>query len=239
MDTDRHRDLPKRPAEEGRRGGWRWCGTCREPRRGVRAVCSCRDGPPFPGMGDARRWGEPDHTTGTDAASHQRTPGRGTELRPRTCVTRTWVRSSDFKRISRRLRRPQREGLNRTCPAPPSAGGRAWWAACGCATWCACWPRKGSRSGRRSRRRPCADSGSRRCRHRRSRRPGGATRAGRRPRLRVGHAAVRVLLSVPARPRGHVSVPRPAGSRTISSRSPTCATARPCTRTRTSAASPS
>ena len=46
---------------------------------------------------------------------------------------------------------------------------------------------------------------------RRGRRPRSAPRAGRRSRLRVGHAAVRRLLSVPARARRHVPVPRPQG----------------------------
>ena len=57
------------------------------------------------------------------------------------------------------------------------------------------------------------DTGTRRRRHRRGGRPRRASRPGRRSRLRIGHAPVRRLLSVPARPRGHVSVPRPAGSR--------------------------
>ena len=53
--------------------------------------------------------------------------------------------------------------------------------------------------------------GTRRRRRRRSRRIRGAARAGRRSRLRVGNPAVRQLLSMPARPGGHVPVSRPAG----------------------------
>ena len=80
--------------------------------------------------------------------------------------------------------------------------------------------------------------GSRRRRHRRSRRPRGAARASRRPRLRVGHAALRRVLSLPARPVGHVPVlerDRCRRSRRDRAISPT---ARPSIRTRTSAASP-
>ena len=83
------------------------------------------------------------------------------------------------------------------------------------------------------------DPGPRRRGRRRGGRSRGAARAGGRPRVRVGHAAVRQLLPVPARPRRHVPVPRTPGTRTISCPSPTCATARRCSPTRTSAASPS
>ena len=79
--------------------------------------------------------------------------------------------------------------------------------------------------------------GPRRHRRRRGRRSRGAARAGRRPRLRVGHAALRRLLPVPARALGHVPVPRARSVPTISSRLRTCATARRSTRTRTSAGS--
>ena len=47
---------------------------------------------------------------------------------------------------------------------------------------------------------------------RRSGRPGGAARAGRRSRDRLGHPPMRGLLSVSARSRGHVPVPGPAGA---------------------------
>ena len=56
-----------------------------------------------------------------------------------------------------------------------------------------------------------ADPGARRSRCRRGRGPRGASRSGGRSRMRVGHAAVRRLLPVPSRARGHVSVPRSSG----------------------------
>ena len=81
--------------------------------------------------------------------------------------------------------------------------------------------------------------GARRRRRRRGRGTRGPPRAGRRSRLRVGHAAVRRLLSLPARPRRHVSVPGRHGADDLVADRGHCATARPSTRTRTSAGWPS
>ena len=55
------------------------------------------------------------------------------------------------------------------------------------------------------------DPGPWRRRRRRGGRSGGPARAGGRSRLRLGHAAMRRLLSVPARPERHVPVPRTSG----------------------------
>ena len=69
--------------------------------------------------------------------------------------------------------------------------------------------------------------GSWRRRHRRSRRSRGAARASRRPRLRVRHAALRRVLSLPARPLGHVPVLERDRCRRSRRRSPISQTARP------------
>ncbi len=83
------------------------------------------------------------------------------------------------------------------------------------------------------------DPGPWRRRRRRSRGPRGAARAGGRSRLRVGDAALRRLLPLPARPLGHVPVPERHRRRRSGRRWRKCATARPSTRTRTSAGWPS
>ncbi len=84
-----------------------------------------------------------------------------------------------------------------------------------------------------------AHSRPRRRGNRRSRWSRSTPGASGRSRLCIRHAAMRRLLSVPAWARGHVPVSRPPGPPAIWFPSPTCATARPFTRTRTSADWPS